>query len=78
MWTILTCFGYDDIPEKLKGAGIHSLDNIMTLEPNIHSWFDKLQLWFEAVVSGLQVSVLTLTVCRTARKTPIIFVRQMR
>ena len=46
-------FGYEDLPEKLNGAGIHSLDNIMTLELNIHSWFDELRLWFEAVVSGL-------------------------
>ena len=78
VWTILSCFGYEDIPEKLIGAGIHRLDNIMTLDASIHSYFDKLQLWFEAVVSGLQFSVLALTVSRTARKTPIIFVRQRR
>jgi hypothetical protein len=58
------------------GDGVNSLDNIMTLDSPIHSWFDKLQLWFEAVVSGLQFSVLTLNVCRTARKTPTISVRR--
>ena len=67
-------FGYEDLPDKLSGAGIHSLDNVLTLDISIRSLFDKLQLWFEAVVSGLQFSVLTLNVCRTARKTPIIFV----
>ena len=50
----MRCFGYEDLPEKLKGAGVHSLDNIMTLQLDIHSWFDQLQVWFEAVVSGLQ------------------------
>ena len=55
MWTILRCFGYEDLPERLHGAGIHSLDNIMTLQHDIHSWFDQLELWFEAVVSGLQI-----------------------
>jgi len=70
----MSCFGYEDLPGKLSGAGIHSLDNIMTLDANIHSLFDELHLWFEAVVSGLQFSVLTLNVCRTARKTRIIFV----
>ena len=66
-------FGYEDLPEKLNGAGIHGLDNIMTLDYSIQGWFDGLQLWFEAVVSGLQFSVLMLNVCRTARKTPILF-----
>ena len=70
----MRCFGYEDLPEKLNGAGIHGLDNIMTLDPSIHNWFDGLQLWFEAVVSGLRFSVLTLNVCRTARRTPITFV----
>ena len=46
-------FGYEDLPEKLNSAGIHSLDNIMTLETCIHGWFDGLKLWFEAVVSRL-------------------------
>jgi len=49
VWTIMECFGYEDLPKKLNGTGIHSLDNIMTLEINIHSWFDELLLWFEAV-----------------------------
>ena len=57
-------------------AGVNSLDNIMTLHVDIHSWFDELELWFEAVVSGLQSSVLTLNVCRTARKIPTISMRR--
>ena len=46
----------------------------MTLHSNIHSWSDE--LWFEAVVSGLQFSILTLNVCRTVRQTLTISVRQ--
>jgi len=49
----MKCFGYGDLPGKLNGAGIHRLDNIMTLDPSIHVLFDELRLWFEAVVSGL-------------------------
>lgn len=52
------CFGYENLPEMLNGAGIHSLDNVMTPDPVIHSSFDNLNLWFEAVVSDFKISVL--------------------
>ncbi|KAH9004547.1 hypothetical protein EDB86DRAFT_3240513 [Lactarius hatsudake] len=48
-WNILGCFGYEDLPDKLKGNGIHSLDNVMTLELSVHHSFDQLKMWFEAV-----------------------------
>jgi len=75
---IMRCFGYEDLPEKLNGAGVHRLDNITTLDHTIHSWFDELQLWLDAEVRGLQFSVLTLNVCRTARRTPILSVWQKK
>ncbi|KAH9175942.1 hypothetical protein EDB89DRAFT_1847074 [Lactarius sanguifluus] len=50
-WAILGCFGYEDLPDKLKGKGIHSLDNVMTLGMEIHHWFDQLKMWFEAVIT---------------------------
>jgi len=75
---ITRCFGYEDLPEKLNGVGVHSLDNITTLDYTIHSWFDELQLWPDAEVRGLQFSVLTLNVCRTARRTPILSVWQKK
>ncbi len=50
VWAILKCFGYEDLPERLKGSGIHDLDNVMTLDLFHHVWFDRLELWFEAVV----------------------------
>ena len=74
MWTIITGFGYEDLPKKMNGADVHTLDNIMTLHYGIHSWFDKLRLWLEAVVSDLHFSALTPNVCRMARKTPTTFV----
>ncbi|KAH9074785.1 hypothetical protein EDB83DRAFT_2218819, partial [Lactarius deliciosus] len=48
IWAILGCFGYEDLPKRLKGSGIHALDNVMTLDSACHHWFDKLLLWFEA------------------------------
>ncbi|KAH9008972.1 hypothetical protein EDB84DRAFT_1280840 [Lactarius hengduanensis] len=47
-WTILDCFGYKGFPQKMTGKKINSLDNVMTLELNIHNWFDQLAVWFEA------------------------------
>ena len=35
---------------------VSTVYNVMTLDANIHSLFDQLHLWFEAVVSGLQCS----------------------
>ncbi|KAF8576968.1 hypothetical protein K439DRAFT_1365874, partial [Ramaria rubella] len=31
------------------GAGVHCLENILTLEVSIHDMFDSLYLWFEAM-----------------------------
>ncbi|KAH9002540.1 hypothetical protein EDB86DRAFT_2847233 [Lactarius hatsudake] len=46
---ILSCFGYKGLPDRLTGKKIHSLDNVMTLELNMHDSFDQLDIWFEAV-----------------------------
>lgn len=74
LWTILKCFGFGDLPERLNGYGIHSLDNVMTLDPTIHDWFDRLEIWFEAVVSDFKFSSpLTLNMRRMAWKIPMLF-----
>ena len=42
-----------DLPEKPNSVGgttIRGLDNVMT----IRTWFDRLQLWFEAIVSDIR------------------------
>jgi len=46
---VLKHFGYD--VESLNGPEVHSLFNVMTMEKNVHDWFDRLHLWFEATVS---------------------------
>ena len=51
IWAILKCFGYEDLPNS---NGIHSLDNVTTLDPGIHDFFDRLEIWFEAVVSDFR------------------------
>ncbi|KAK0444206.1 uncharacterized protein EV420DRAFT_1768324 [Desarmillaria tabescens] len=35
--------------EELNGAGIHRLENILTLNPSFRDFFDQLGLWLEAV-----------------------------
>jgi len=39
----------------LKADGFHHLENIMMLDININIriWFESLEVWFEAIVSGL-------------------------
>jgi len=46
---ILKRFGYD--VESLNGPKVHSLFNVMTMQKDVHDWFDRLHLWFEATVS---------------------------
>ncbi|KAF9220142.1 hypothetical protein BS17DRAFT_739680 [Gyrodon lividus] len=47
MWAVMDRFGYKHLPSDLNGANIHRLENILTLESNIHNSFDRLNLWFE-------------------------------
>jgi len=48
---VLKRFGYDI--ENLNGPKVHSLYNVMTMEKNVHDWFDRLEMWFEATVRGM-------------------------
>ena len=48
-------FGFEDLPEKLVGNGIHALENVMTLDANFAYLFETLEVWFEAIVSGLGI-----------------------
>ena len=51
MYAVLVSFGYKHCLNELNGANIHRLQNILTLEGNMHRRFDDLELWFEHVVS---------------------------
>ena len=49
-WAILEQMGAIDVITELNSNGIHCLENVMTMEVGIHALFDKLALWFEAMV----------------------------
>jgi hypothetical protein len=49
----MTYFGFEDLPEKLVGSGIHTLENVITLDASFRTFFKTLEMWFEAIVSGL-------------------------
>jgi hypothetical protein len=51
----MTYFGFEDLPEKLAGNGIHTLENVPTLEASFRFFFETLEMWFEAIVSGLGI-----------------------
>ncbi|KAH9080585.1 hypothetical protein EDB83DRAFT_2284635 [Lactarius deliciosus] len=64
-WDILGCFGYKGLPDRLTGKKIHSLDNVMTLELNMHDSFDQLDIWFEATEGPQKGSPNTYTMKAT-------------
>ncbi len=45
---VLQRFGYD--VSALNGERVHSLFNVMTMEKNMHEFFNRLELWFEGTV----------------------------
>ncbi|KAF8964874.1 hypothetical protein BDZ97DRAFT_1904240 [Flammula alnicola] len=44
---VLSRFGRIDAVRELNGAGLHRLENVLTLASDLHQMFDKLQLWLE-------------------------------
>lgn len=49
MLAVLKRFGYD--VERLNGQEVHSLPNVMTMQKDVHDYFDRLDMWFENTVS---------------------------
>ena len=49
MWGIIDGFDNINVLTELDGANMHRLSNGLTLEVNIHTAFDGLNLWFEEV-----------------------------
>jgi hypothetical protein len=57
-------FGYKKLfSEELNGHKIHRLENVITLNHDVHILFDTLQLWLEPV-GGAAVSNFHLRVCQ--------------
>lgn len=46
VWAVLDRFGYSALREELNGSSVNRLENVITLEPSLHSFFDSLQIWF--------------------------------
>jgi hypothetical protein len=46
VWAIVERFG-GLIIDKLNGADIHRLQNIITIDINLHRKFDRLAIWLE-------------------------------
>jgi len=36
---------------ELNGPNIHRLESVITMEKSLHTFFDRLAIWFEATVS---------------------------
>ena len=52
---MLNRFGYTTIEQELAGANIHRLENVLTLAHPLHTAFDHLYLWFDAVPNEVWV-----------------------
>ncbi|KIK64646.1 hypothetical protein GYMLUDRAFT_39659 [Collybiopsis luxurians FD-317 M1] len=48
-----------DVIDKLSGPQIHSLYNVMTMEPNILEWFYRLEMWFETTPTPHRYKIQT-------------------
>jgi hypothetical protein len=47
LWNLIYAVGGIEVLEELDGVNAHRLSNGLTLEINVHSLFDSLDLWFE-------------------------------
>jgi hypothetical protein len=54
---VLKRFGYD--VDNLNGSKVHSLFNVMTMQRDVHDWFDRLDIWFEETVSVVLVTYVS-------------------
>jgi len=48
MWAVMVRFGYTKLPDDLNGSNVHRLENVMTVVPVFHLFFDQLKVWFVA------------------------------
>jgi len=46
-FAVLESFELQHLVQRLNGNGVHSLENIITMEMGIHRSFDYLELWLE-------------------------------
>jgi len=48
VWAFIERFGGLLITDELNGADIRRLENIITMDVNLHTKFDRLAIWLEA------------------------------
>jgi hypothetical protein len=46
-FAVLESFGLHHLVQRLNGNGVHSLENIITMDMELHRDFDQLELWLE-------------------------------
>jgi hypothetical protein len=62
VWAILERFGNKKVFDELNhdGSGIHRLENVLTLNHDVHYFFDTFRLWLEPVETVSNPPLLTL------------------
>ena len=75
VYTIMQMSGAGNSLKELNGAGIHRLENVMTLYQGLHNRMDNLQLWFEEVEGKVCCTVLLWNSCSLSyyRRTAIAY-----
>ena len=46
-FAVLEMFGLQHLVRRLNGNGVHSLENVITMDMSLHRSFDCLELWLE-------------------------------
>lgn len=60
---LLQRLGYAEIAQRLRGANIHQLENVMTLSGAVHNRMDDMDLWFEAVEGQVSFQAVRTASC---------------
>ncbi|KIY49502.1 hypothetical protein FISHEDRAFT_41664 [Fistulina hepatica ATCC 64428] len=67
---ILDRFGGINSIEELNGSKVHRLENILTLDSNLHDSFNRLKIWLEKNTDMTQYYLLSLSNARVDFTTP--------
>ena len=57
MWELMRRFGYETLPDDLTGPKVHRLENVMTMDPSVHSLYDQLMIWLTATVRQFDLDI---------------------
>ena len=51
--------GAVNVVKELNSNSVHHLENMMTLDAGIHMLFDRLNLWFKAMVNNHFIALVS-------------------